>query len=321
MLVYVTPKLENELIPYSYRARATIVAPHIANCRVTDDIKSLQEGDVAVLGKKHTREDAEYCIGNEIKYIVDVADDKFEMFKHWYFTIPNANAVSTTCHALKKLIEEETQVKAHVIEDPTERKKVPPRFRKKDKMVLGYYGAISNFSKLNFLYIRDTLSKIYPTEFRILTNKPEHMPKPFKGTKVNRYWMLRDEIVEYEKKFKHQYDNMQNWSMKAQDEFYDNCDIILLPVTSDRESRCKGNNRPIDAMWSGRFVISNPGIPSYEELNDFIWCDNLADGYIKALKNPKEVKNRIKNAQEYIERERTPDKIAMKWESLYRGLL
>ena len=321
MLVFVTPKLEGELTPYSYRARATIVAPDIPDCRVTDDITSLQKNDVAVLGKKHTREDAEYCIGNEIKYIVDVADDKFEMFKHWYFTIPNANAVTTTCQRLRELIEEEVRVKAHVIEDPTERKRIEPRFERKDKMVLGYYGAVSNFSKLDFIKIKDTLSKIHPTEFRILTNKSEHMPKPFKGTKVNRHWMDREEIIDYERKFEEQYNSIENWSMKAQNRFYDKCDIILLPVIGDRESQCKGNNRPIDALWAGRMVLSNPGIPSYEELSDFIWCDNLADGYRMILKNERGVRRRIKNAQEYIEKERTPIKIAKKWEAVYRGLL
>ena len=89
MLVFITPKLNSSRIPYSYRARATIPSANVKDSRVTDDINSLQPGDIAVLGKKHTKEDVEYLISKEINYIVDVADDKFDQFKHWYFTIPN----------------------------------------------------------------------------------------------------------------------------------------------------------------------------------------------------------------------------------------
>ena len=81
MLVFITPTLESDRPPpYSYRARATIPSSKINDSIVTDDITSLKPGDVAVLGKKHTKEDAEYCISNKIKYIVDIADDKFKNF-------------------------------------------------------------------------------------------------------------------------------------------------------------------------------------------------------------------------------------------------
>ena len=71
MLVFVTPKRSEEhKVPYSYRTRANIVSENIFDSRVTDDIKTLQQNDVAVLGKRHTREDAEYCLKHDIKYIV-----------------------------------------------------------------------------------------------------------------------------------------------------------------------------------------------------------------------------------------------------------
>ena len=57
MLVFITPKLNNKRIPYSYRARATIPSANIKDSRVTDDISSLKPDDIAVLGKKHTKED------------------------------------------------------------------------------------------------------------------------------------------------------------------------------------------------------------------------------------------------------------------------
>ena len=104
MLVFINPKLDDSRIPYSYRARATIPSSQIKDSKVVDSITSLKPGDIAVLGKKHSKEDAEYCISKEINYIVDIADDKFDQFKHWRFTIPNANAVTTTCHRLGEVI-------------------------------------------------------------------------------------------------------------------------------------------------------------------------------------------------------------------------
>ena len=68
MLVFITPKLETTRIPYSYRARATIPSSNIKDSRVTDDINSLQPGDIAVLGKKHSKEDVEHLISKEINY-------------------------------------------------------------------------------------------------------------------------------------------------------------------------------------------------------------------------------------------------------------
>jgi hypothetical protein len=117
MLVFINPKLDDSRIPYSYRARATIPSSQIKDSKVVDSITSLKPGDIAVLGKKHSKEDAEYCISKEINYIVDIADDKFDQFKHWRFTIPNANAVTTTCHRLGEVIEEETGSKSYVIPD------------------------------------------------------------------------------------------------------------------------------------------------------------------------------------------------------------
>ena len=70
MLVFITPKLDTTRIPYSYRARATIPSDNVKDSRITDDITSLKPGDIAVLGKKHTKEDAEYCISKEINYMI-----------------------------------------------------------------------------------------------------------------------------------------------------------------------------------------------------------------------------------------------------------
>ena len=181
MLVFVTPKRSEEhKVPYSYRTRANIVSENIFDSRVTDDIKTLQQNDVAVLGKRHTREDAEYCIKHDIKYIVDVADDKFTMFKHWYHTIPKATAVTTTCQHLRTIILDEVGKGSVIIPDPTERKRGVPKFEVKETMKAFYYGAEGNYRKIDWLRVKSTLNSVRKTRVDIMTNKSEDPPKAYK---------------------------------------------------------------------------------------------------------------------------------------------
>ena len=76
-----------------------------------------------------------------------LADDKFDQFQHWRFTIPNANAVTTTCHRLREVIQEETGSNSYVIPESTERQRSKPKFEVKDVMNAFYYGS-DNYAKL-----------------------------------------------------------------------------------------------------------------------------------------------------------------------------
>ena len=318
MLVFITPKLDTTRIPYSYRSRATIPSSQIKNSRVTDDIKSLKSGDIAVLGKKHSKEDAEYCISNEINYIVDVADDKFAMFKHWYFTIPNANAVTTTCHSLRELIQQETGAKSYVIPDPTERKRGTPKFEVKDNMRAFYYGSDGNYAKIDWPKVKETMNAVHNTSFEIMTNKAKYPPRDFKMLKrYGRYWLLPQEREHIIKKGHKQFDDLIAWDFNLQDKLVNKSDFVILPVTEDRESKCKGNNRPIDALQQGRMVLTNPGIPSYEDLKDFLYIGDLYEMYQGMINQPGQVVNKIMKAQEFIEQNYSPKAIAKKWEKIF----
>jgi hypothetical protein len=318
MLVFITPKLDNKRIPYSYRARATIPSANIKDSRVTDDISSLKPDDIAVLGKKHTKEDAEYCISKEINYIVDIADDKFDMFKHWRFTIPNANAVTTTCHRLREVIHEETGSKSYVIPDPTERPRGEPRFEVKDIMNAVYYGSDGNYSKLMWPEIIEVLNKIRPTDVKIMTNKPEHPPKKNKLSKKHGGWWLEPQKRRhFEDIGMKQYQDLISWDYEKQGKLVEQSDFVILPVVDDRHSQCKGNNRPIDALQQGRIVLTNPGIPSYEDLADCLYLGYFYESYQSMIVNPKQVISRIKRAQDLIDQHYTPNAVGKKWEQVY----
>lgn len=322
MLVFITPTLESDRPPpYSYRARATIPSSKINDSRVTDDITSLNPGDVAVLGKKHTKEDAQYCITNNIKYIVDIADDKFKTFKHWYFTIPNADAVTTTCYTLKDLIKQETKTDSIVIPDPTERSRGKPKFDPEEGNVNAfYYGSDANHAKLRWTVIKNTLNKVSKTNVKIMTNIIGDMPKLHKIVKkIPGYFnMTKKEREALDEKILEDYKTLIPWEFHEQAKLVEESDFVLLPVVSDRHSSCKGNNRPIDALQQGRMVLTTPGIPSYHDLEKFLYIGDLGKKYQQMLDNPKEVLKKIEKAQTFIDRTYTPKAIANKWEEVYK---
>ena len=318
MLVFVTPKLDDTRIPYSYRARATIPSSQIKDSRVTDDITSVKPDDIVVLGKKHSKEDAEYFISKEINYIVDIADDKFDQFKQWRFTIPNANAVTTTCHRLREVIHEETGSKSYVIPDPTERPRGEPRFEVKDIMNAFYYGSDGNYSKLMWPEINDVLNKIKTTQIKIMTNKPEHPPKKTKLTKkYGGWWLMPERRKQLQDIGMRQYESLIPWDFNEQGKLVEQSDFVVLPVTDDRHSQCKGNNRPIDALQQGRIVLTNPGIPSYDDLIECLFIGNFYETYKVMIENPSLVLAKIRNGQSLIDQHYTPMAVGKKWEQVY----
>ena len=318
MLVFITPKLDTTRIPYSYRARATIPSDNVKDSRITDDITSLKPGDIAVLGKKHTKEDAEYCISKEINYIVDIADDKFDMFKHWYFTIPNANAVTTTCFRLREVIQEETGSKSYVIPDPTERPRGEPKFISKNIMNAFYYGSDGNYAKLMWPEIKQVLNRIKKTNIKIMTNVPEHPPKYDKLTKKHGgFWLEPNRRKQIADEGMKQFNELVPWNFEMQGTLVEQSDFVILPVVDDRHSQCKGNNRPIDALQQGRIVLTNPGIPSYEDLDECLFIGHFYEQYKLMIENPSMVVNKIKSAQSLIDLHYTPNAVGKKWEQVY----
>ena len=79
----------------------------------------------------------------------------------------------------------------------------------------------------------------------------------------------------------------------------------------------KGNNRPVDALRQGRFVITNATIPSWMKLNKFIWCGDINEGIKWAINNPKEVIKKIEEGQKLVGSLYTPEAITKEWKRVY----
>jgi glycosyltransferase involved in cell wall biosynthesis len=106
------------------------------------------------------------------------------------------------------------------------------------------------------------------------------------------------------------------WSMMYQFEALKWCDVVFVPSKPEPQKQAKGQLRVLSAIQCGRIAIAYP-LPQYVELADYCYCgSNYADMLRSALKNPDEVRRRIKLGQQYIDMRFSPEACAEKWEKL-----
>ena len=245
-----------------------------------DNLGQAFNNDIVVLGRIHTEKDVESLRNNNIRYIHDICDNKWPMLeKLWSNTNEHAIAITTTCFKLKELIESKTNKPVFVIPDPTEREEEPIIFKPNPhRLNAVYYGSYGNLKQIDWgIY---DLSKV---NLKIISNEGPIF-----------------------------------WDFKIQGEFVRQSDLVLLPVNNDHDmTQYKGNNRPIDALRQGRFVITNAMIPSWQLLQNFIWCGDINEGIKYAINNPDEVIKKVEEGQKFVRNNYTPEKITKEWERVY----
>ena len=280
MLKFFTPDRQGKQEPYSYRARARLVGHCILQ------LSEAKQDDIVVIGRIHEKSHIDYLRKNNIRYIHDICDNKWPMLEHlWEHTNLYATAITTTCESLKELIHTKSQNAVYVIPDPTEREEEFARFQPGTihpfKVKLVYYGSDVNYRQLDFSKYN------FPnSDLTIVTN-------------------IKD-------------NNIEQWSFENQGKWVRNADMIILPVDNNNPmAMYKGNNRPVDAIRMGRFVLTNAQIPSWLKLKEYMWVGDLEEGYKWAINNPNEVIKRIKSGQSFIEETYTTPIIKQKWEEIY----
>lgn len=298
MKFLVSPETRNF---YSDRSRGRILVDHMENSEVIVDAGTIQKGElVKVSLPQFTQPLLDYFKENQISFILDLTDYKFhkEGYRKLYIEgAGNAIAVTTTCRYLANICEKLFNRKVYVIQDPTERQEKLPVLRNieyHDPIKIVWYGIRDNMKGINFNDIKKNLEQLHPhIEIKIITNKKESDP----------------------------FDWIQ-WSHDMQEKVVAESDIVLIPTPSDNDNiRSKGNNRPIDAIRQGKFVITGTNIPSYHELKDFMYVGDIQEGLKFFLMNQKKVGKMISNGQEYIRMHYTPEAIAQKWQDLENNLI
>lgn len=108
------------------------------------------------------------------------------------------------------------------------------------------------------------------------------------------------------------------WNPLAQWQALEWCDAVVLPLTRDEKKAsyyAKSNNRVIEAIRRGRFVLAEP-IPTYEPLRDWIWLGPIPEGLAWLKIQPREeIVRRIQEAQKYVRQHYNPSRIARQWEA------
>lgn len=292
---------------YSFRSRGFLLIDYMntidKNHGVISDIHEADSNSVYMIGKKFSYEVLEILIKRKSKFILDISDYKFNKIetKNLYVdACKYASGITTTCSYLANVIEDIVKKDVVVIPDPTERKEEEPilyDYSKNDKINLVWYGARKNLMHLDLDSIYNELQNIdKKINLTIITNKKDEDP-----------------------------DNWINWDFEVQGNAVRNCDFVFLPISQKDKHlhfiKSKGNNRPVDALRQGKFVITTDQIPSYKELSDYIYAEqDVYDGISYAINNSVEIFEKIKNGQQFINDNYDPVVVAKKWIDLEKSI-
>ena len=96
-------------------------------------------------------------------------------------------------------------------------------------------------------------------------------------------------------------------------------DVAILPVSRNPFTLAKTNNRPATAVLSGLGVIAD-SIPSYEELNPYIWLDDWPEGLIAYAEDTAYELSRLEKAKQYLFQKYSGAAIANQWRDLLLSL-
>jgi hypothetical protein len=112
------------------------------------------------------------------------------------------------------------------------------------------------------------------------------------------------------------------WSVAALQQALDACDLVVLPFDVDSHlSRGKSNNRALQALYAGRYVLAHP-IDSYLVLGDYIGLDrDLAAAAATALADPAATLARLQRGQAHVADTYSPPAIGRRWRELAQQLL
>jgi hypothetical protein len=104
------------------------------------------------------------------------------------------------------------------------------------------------------------------------------------------------------------------WSLEYMSSAFEACDAVLLPQSAeDPAKRAKSNNRMVDALQAGRFVIAHP-IPSYEELRDYSWVgESITLGLDWLIRHPAAALRKIVAGQQYLAKYHSLEALTAFW--------
>ena len=299
----------------SYRFRATIPLKGMRDIDgIISDVKEATKDDIVVLAKKSSPSNVRYLKSNGIKCVYDICDNKWrkQIAPNWVEKViqphneitNNVNAIVTTCESMRSLILENSNRDSIIINDPVEAVKVEPNLNFDGKIKIFNYGNSKHFNRVDWQTFCSKLDEL-GIDYEI-------------NCMLDRVKKFEDRYLQLDKLHMHEYNfNKQYTFMKE-------CDIVFLPIIirSPDEAidiRSKSPNRIIDAIQSGKPVITNAGIESYNPFMPFTFFttqnyENYARTLLNLINMKKEfIHNKIVEGQNYIEQNHSPEVIGKQW--------
>jgi len=316
----------------SYRFRATIPLKGMRpEDGIISNVQEAKKGDIVVLAKKSSPKDVFYLKSNKIKCVYDICDNKWKKYisPQWIKRViaphnticENVDGITTTSPAMRNLILKHTGRNSIIIPDPVEAERVEPNVRLKSRRYYNIFnfGTAKHFQKVHW---DEFIQGLFDTEIdQFVVHCMLNRAKKFRV--MYNHWIEKGRMVIYDYNYEKQYELMKN------------CDIVFLPIVCNSLSnlsdlRSKSPNRIMDAIYSGKPVITNEGVDSwlkFQQYADFVGFARAFDygsnvAAFRALINrPKEETNlRIKAGQNYISENHSPEVIGKQWIELENKL-
>jgi hypothetical protein len=210
----------------------------------------------------------------------DCCDDHFDKENDradYYHEIANlVTAITVPTEGMRQRVLEATGKEALVVEDPYELPLAKPLMKSGWAQNLFWYGHKSNLREL--IACRDDFGE---RKILVMSNFEGCIPWSHEGMLKGLGW----------------------------------CDVVPIPVGTDKKSQAKSPNRMVEAIRQGRYVVANP-LPAYAVYG--MWQGDLKEGLEWVDDNPDIALEAVRKAQKIVEEKHSPKVIAAQWLKVFQ---
>ena len=225
--------------------------------------------------------------------LYDLCDNKFGEKEEYIHCCMTADYVSVNSENMGASVKQHTGRDSIIMPDPYERPKLEPKFSPGKEIKLLWFGSQSSYKFFPIAEVWQRLEKeIKDYRFTMISTKTSRVLS--KMSQRQNKGVISG--INFSKL------NMEEWSWQRQGELMAECDIVLMPVSTDNyRTDTKSANRVIDSLISGKFVVTSP-LASYEDFKPYTWQEpDYIQGIKWALAHPGKTLEKIKAGQQYTE--------------------
>lgn len=230
-------------------------------------------------------DEAYECRDRGSKVVFDICDNHFSRdAKEIYLKMIELSDI-ITCNTvgMQKKIEEVSGKKAFICSDPLTFPKGLPRVTHTKNPKIVWYGHKTNIAPV--------------------------FVQRYKFTVISNYQATMEEI----RNFPHI--TFLPWSLGLVESLIKNFDIVVIPTVGFRHyTKEKSPNRAVDALFAGKFVITD-NLDIYEELEPFIYIGDIKSGIEWYIKHPSQAFEKIEEGQKYVEKKYNYKEIYKQWKN------